>query len=161
VTESKLLCTFYLADRLLGIEVERVQEILRHQEMTRIPLASDEVAGLINLRGEIVPAIDLRRCFGLAPRGGEALPTNVIIRTEDGAVSLLVDEIGDVVEVKEDAWEAPPENLGGTMRQLIRGIYKLDGGFSWCWRPRRRSSGPRLRSPERANASEGREGIFA
>lgn len=129
MTELQQFCTFQLAGNLFGIEVERVQEIIRHQEVTPVPLAPREVAGLINLRGEIVPAIDLRRCLGFGARAGPEKPTNVVIRTEDGAVSLLVDEIGDVLDVREDAYEPPPDNLQTSTRDLIRGVYKLERGL--------------------------------
>ena len=103
----------------------QVQEVIRAQAMTRVPLAPMAVTGLINLRGQIVTAIDLRRRLGLADRpvGVEAM--NVVVRTDDGAVSLLVDEIGDVLEVTADAFEPPPETLDPTARGLIRGVYKL------------------------------------
>ena len=93
------LCTFYLDGLFFGVEVQKVQEVIRYQEMTHIPLASRVVQGLINLRGQIVTAIDLRRRLELNERPADKLPMNVVIRTDDGPVSLLVDEIGDVVEV--------------------------------------------------------------
>jgi len=105
--------------------VEKVQEVIRYQEMTRVPLAPPVVKGLINLRGQIVTAIDLRRRLGLRERAATDLPMNVVIRQEDGAVSLLVDEIGDVLEVEEEAFELPPGTLSGEARELIRGVYKL------------------------------------
>jgi len=129
VVELQQFCTFYLGGSMFGLEVERVQEIIRYQDLTSIPLAPREVAGLINLRGEIVPAIDLRRCLSLPGLPAGSLPTNVVVRTEDGAVSLLVDEIGDVLDVGEDAYEALPDNLRGTMREFVRGVYKLERGL--------------------------------
>jgi purine-binding chemotaxis protein CheW len=110
-----------------GIEVHKVQEVLRHQQMTEVPLAQNVVGGLINLRGQIVTAINLRRRFGLADRAAGCLPMNVVVRTEDGVVSLLVDEIGDVVEVGEDAFEKPPDTLTDATRTLVDGVYKLKG----------------------------------
>ena len=103
----------------------KVQEVIRYQEMTRVPLASVVIKGLINLRGQIVTAVDMRHRLELAPRPDDELPMNVVLRTEDGAVSLLVDEIGDVVEVEETAYEEPPETLAGVARDLIAGAYKL------------------------------------
>ena len=76
-----------------------MQEVIRHQAMTRVPLAPKLIGGLINLRGQIVTAIDLRLRLGLPERRPGQLPMNVVVRSEDGAVSLLVDEIGDVLEV--------------------------------------------------------------
>ena len=118
-------CTFYIQGLLFGVEVETVQEVIRHQEMTGVPLAPEVVAGLINLRGQIVTAIDLRRRLGVHDRLDGGLPMNVVVRTGDGAVSLLVDEIGDVVEVEEKDFEEAPETLASTSRELIRGVYKL------------------------------------
>jgi purine-binding chemotaxis protein CheW len=116
----------FVVDRLLfGVEVEKVQEVIRYQKMTRVPLAPPVVKGLINLRGQIVTAIDLRRRLDLRERATDDLPMNVVVRHEDGAVSLLVDEIGDVLEVEEDSFELPPGTLAGTTRSLINGVYKL------------------------------------
>jgi purine-binding chemotaxis protein CheW len=126
MTAVNQYCTFFLDGLFFGVEVQTVQEVIRFQEMTRVPLASRVISGLINLRGQIVTAIDLRRRLGLSDRPPGKLPMNVVIRGEEGAVSLLVDEIGDVQEVQEDCFERPPETLRGEARQLIRGTYKLE-----------------------------------
>jgi purine-binding chemotaxis protein CheW len=118
-------CTFYVDGHFFGLDVLKVQEIIRYQEMTEVPLAHPVVCGLINLRGQIVTAIDLRRRLEFLDRPLDQLPFNVVVQTDDGAVSLLVDEIGDVLEVPESAFELPPETLTGTARDLIRGAYKL------------------------------------
>jgi len=121
------LCTFDLAGRGFGIGIEHVQEIVRAQPLARAPLAPPAVRGLINLRGMIVPAIDLRVCLELPPLGADATPpTNIVIRTDQGPVSFLVDEIGDVIEVDDEAFELPPDNLRGAVRELIAGVYKLE-----------------------------------
>ena len=127
MANTKQFCTFFLNGLSFGVEVLKVQEVIRYQEMTRIPLASKVVEGLINLRGQIVTAIDLRRRLGLRDRDSGLHPMNVIVRTEDGAVSLLVDEIGDVIEVEDSAYERAPETLTGGARELIQGVYKLKG----------------------------------
>ncbi|HKI31567.1 MAG TPA: chemotaxis protein CheW [Gemmataceae bacterium] len=125
MSEHRQFCTFVLDGLYFGVEVKKVQEVIRYQEMTRVPLAPKVVRGLINLRGQIVTAIDLRRRLELAERPADRLPMNVVVRGDDGAMSLLVDEIGDVVEVQEDSFERPPETLNGVARDLIRGAYKL------------------------------------
>ena len=125
MTNTKQFCTFFLNGLFFGVEVTHVQEVLRHQPMTRVPLAPATVQGLINLRGQIITAIDLRQRLELPARTGERMPMNVVVRTADGAVSLLVDEIGDVVEIQEDVFERIPETMRGVARDLIRGVYKL------------------------------------
>lgn len=124
---SRQLCTFYLDDHLFGVDAQTVQEVIRFQEMTRVPQAPPSVSGLINLRGQIVTAIDLRRRLGMKPREVGKLPMNVVVRSDDGAVSLLVDQIGDVIEVDAENFETPPDTLQGLARELVKGAYKLDG----------------------------------
>jgi purine-binding chemotaxis protein CheW len=123
---TRQFCTFFLGDLYCGIEVRQVQEVLRYQRMTRVPLAPPVVRGLINLRGQIVPALDLRRRLDLAERPAGHQPMNVIVRVGDEAVSLLVDEIGDVLEIPGEWFERPPETIRGPARDLIRGVFKLD-----------------------------------
>jgi purine-binding chemotaxis protein CheW len=117
--------TFYLDDYLFGIEIERVQEVIRAQELTKVPLAPRVVSGLINLRGQIVTAIDLRRRLELPERPAGVDPMNVVLPTPTGVVSLLVDRVGEVAEVDEEAFEPPPETLRGASRSMILGAYKL------------------------------------
>jgi purine-binding chemotaxis protein CheW len=125
MADHSQFCTFMVGDLFLGVDVLQVQEVIRSQQMTRVPLAPVAVTGLINLRGQIVTAIDLRRRLGLPGRDESALPMNVVVRTDDGAVSLLVDEIGDVIEVSADAFEPPLETLDASIRDVVNGIYKL------------------------------------
>lgn len=118
-------CTFQLEDYLFGVTLIQVQEVIRPQPMTRVPLAAETVAGLINLRGQIVTAIDLRKLLrlGARPEGKPAM--NVIVRTEEGLVSLLVDEIGDVMELAHEDCERPPDTIQGAIREYIDGVYQL------------------------------------
>lgn len=126
MAQTQQFCTFFLDSQFFGVPVEQVQEVIRYQEMTRVPLMPPVIRGLINLRGQIVMAIDLRRRMGMNDRPDSQLPMNVVVRTEDGAVSFLVDEIGDVLEAGEDTLEHPPETLQGLARELIGGVYKLE-----------------------------------
>lgn len=118
-------CTFFLDGAAYGVEVHKVQEVLRWQQTTPVPLAPATVGGLLNLRGQIVTAIDLRRRMEMPPRPAGSDPMNVVVRTAEGAVSLLVDEIGDVVEVDESNFELPPDTLLDLARQMTSGVYKL------------------------------------
>ena len=124
MSDTRQFSTFHLADLFLGVEVTRVQEVIRYQPMTRVPLAPPVVHGLINLRGQIVTAIDLRRRLGLEARAEDRRPMNVVVRTPDGPVSLLVDEIGDVIAVDADTFERAPDNLNPEARELLQGVYK-------------------------------------
>lgn len=120
------LCTFYLDGHFFGVDAQSVQEVIRYQEMTSVPLTPECVSGLINLRGQIVTAIDMRKRLGLENRPEDKLPMNVVVRSDDGAVSLLVDQIGDVIEVSNDDFETPPDTLRGPARELVQGAYKLN-----------------------------------
>ncbi len=122
-------CTFRVGEMQFGVEVTQVQEVIRQQPTTEVPLAPEVVRGLMNLRGQIVPAIDLRRRLELPTSGEGKQQINVVIRTNEEPISLLVDEIGDVVQVETSSFEAPPETLQGTQRSLIRGAFKMDGGL--------------------------------
>jgi len=118
-------CTFLLHGEVFGVPVEQVQEVIQYREMTPVPLVPEMIRGLINLRGQIVMALDLRRRFGMPDRPEAQLPLNVVVRTGNGATSLLVDEIGDVLEADEEDFEQPPQTLRGSARELVRGVYKL------------------------------------
>jgi purine-binding chemotaxis protein CheW len=124
-SEDVQLATFVVAGFLFGIDVLRVQEVLRFQKMTRVPLAPPVIVGLINLRGQIVPAIDMRHRLCLEPRTSDERPMNLVVRTEEAGVSLLVDEIGDVLELSSDSFENTPANVAANVREMIRGVYKL------------------------------------
>ena len=130
---SHQYATFVVAGQFLGVDVTEVQEVLRGQSMTRVPLAPPVVEGLINLRGQIVPALDMRCVLGLLPRlrdpNGTESPgaVSVVVRSAHGAVSLQVDEIEDVIELDTRSFEAPPPNIDGALRPLFAGVHKLEG----------------------------------
>jgi purine-binding chemotaxis protein CheW len=126
---TRQYATFRIQDLLLGIEVTRVQEVIRYQPMTVVPLAPSVVEGLINLRGQIVIAIDTRRSLGLTRAEGDALPMNIVIQSGDGLVSLLVDEIGDVIDVPAEAYAPVPDNMPQEQRELINCVYDLPSGL--------------------------------
>jgi len=125
--EPRQYSTFFVDGLYFGVDVLNVQEVLKHQEMTPVPKAHGVITGLINLRGQIVTAFDMRRRLGVSPPQTAKPSMNFVIRTEDGAVSLLVDEIGDVIEVRQEDFEPPPKTVSEVGREVIEGVYKLDG----------------------------------
>ena len=126
-----LLATFHLGEFLCAVPAADVQEVLMEQPRTPTPGAPDCIAGLINLRGQVVTTLDLRRRLGLGVRPdgatGRTPSTSVVVRWQNEVWSLDVDRIGDVIEVSQDLFEPPPDTLRGDMRDLITGAYKLDG----------------------------------
>lgn len=123
---ARQICTFFIGNQTFGVPVSQVQEVIRFQPITPVPLAPEVVEGMINLRGQIVIALDLRRRLELTRRtAGD--PMNVVVRTAAGAVSLLVDKISEVVEVEESSFEPPPATASSETREVLLGIYKLDG----------------------------------
>jgi len=129
VTEPQGFTSCFVGDLCFGVAVAQVQEVTYGGTLTRLPLASSRVSGLLNLRGQIIAVTDLRRCLDLDDRPAGDQPVHLILQTEDGHISLLVDRVGDVVDVDERDFELPPETLRGRARELIRGAYKLDDGL--------------------------------
>ncbi len=126
---KKTMSTFYLNRLLFGVEVSRVKEVVPYQEATRVPLAAAAVQGLMNLRGQIVTALDLRRRLGFPDCASDQRPVNLVMRDGEDLVSFLVDEMGDIVEVEEGAFEPLPPTLQGEARQFIQAVCKLQDRF--------------------------------
>ena len=123
------MCTFWVDGLYFGLHVEHVQEVLRYQQLTVVPCAPDAVHGLINLRGQIVTALDLRCRLGLPPRPECELPMNVIVRSRGEVVSLLVDDIGDVIDTTEVTLQPTPANLPPTVQDVVGGVLPLPGSI--------------------------------
>lgn len=131
MANEKQICTFYLDQYCFGIDVQEIQEVLSSQEGTIVPLAPEDISGLINLRGQIITAINLRLRLGMPPRPADKVPMNVVVRAHSEVVSLWVDQIGDVIEVSEDCFEQPPATIQGAMKTFITGVYKLKNRLLW------------------------------
>lgn len=129
MSKEALYCTFYVGEQFYGMPVSDVQEVLQAQPLTRAPLAPPAVAGLMNLRGQIVTAVDVRRVMRMAVGASQEDSMNVVIRHDNSEVSLLVDRIGDVMTVDEEKVEQPPETLKGVAREFIRGIFPREDGL--------------------------------
>lgn len=123
---DRLYATFRVGQSAFGIDATDVQEVLRSQPMTKVPLAAAEVSGLINLRGQIVVAVDLRKRLLLGAASTETDPLNIVVRTEHGPVALIVDDIGDVLEAPDSDLEAPPATLKHPTQDMVSAVYKLE-----------------------------------
>ncbi|HEX2902839.1 MAG TPA: chemotaxis protein CheW [Jatrophihabitans sp.] len=123
-----LLATFELGDYLCGVVAADVQEVSMAQPRTPAPGAAACIAGLINLRGQVVPTLDLRARMGVRAEAATSHETamSVVVRWQDEVWSLLVDRIGDVIEVQDSQFEPAPDTLTGPWRHLILGAYKLE-----------------------------------
>ena len=119
---TQQFCTFRVGGELFGIGVERVQEVINYQQMTPIPFSS-ALRGLINLRGQIIVAIDLRTRLQMRERPADETPMNVVLRSDEGAVSLLV------VKVTGQTFEAVPVTMRSAFKEMISGVHKLDTGL--------------------------------
>jgi purine-binding chemotaxis protein CheW len=125
--ESQDYVTMTIADQLFGIPVLTVQDVLGSQRITRIPLAPPEVAGALNLRGRIVTAMDVRRRLDLPSREAGKAGMSVVVDHNGELYSLIVDSVGEVLSLPNDAFERNPATLDPKWREVSAGIYRLDG----------------------------------
>jgi purine-binding chemotaxis protein CheW len=121
------VATFWVDGLLLGVEIEHVQEVLRDQDVTPVPLADGAIAGLLNLRGRLSAAVELRHRLDLPPRPPGEAAVHVVVRGDGEPVSLVVDREGEVVEVDDRSAEPVPETVSPTIRGFITEVHQLDG----------------------------------
>lgn len=119
-------CSLSVGELMLGISVDQIQEVIRGASITPVPLADPAIRGLINLRGQIVTAIDLGRRLDIPDADTEGGATIMVLGTAEEPLALVVDSVGDVIDVDERAFEKPPSTLRGEARRMITGAYKLD-----------------------------------
>jgi purine-binding chemotaxis protein CheW len=124
--ELKQLCGFKINNDYYAISVLEVQEVIRPLNITKVPLSVESVKGLINLRGQIVTSISLKKLFNIEDDERDEY-MNIIVRSGDSLYALIVDEISDVLNIDETTFEPAPDTLDGSIRNYIRGVYKLDG----------------------------------
>ena len=126
-SDSRNFVTVMIAGQMFGIPVLSVQDVLGPQKITRIPLSPPEVAGALNLRGRIVTAIDVRRRLNLPPAPEGERGMSVVVEHKGEPYSLMIDHVGEVMELPEAAFERNPPTLDPLWRQVSNGIYRLDG----------------------------------
>jgi purine-binding chemotaxis protein CheW len=118
--------TFYLGYLLMGIDIQQVQEINHLLDITPVPHVPACVAGVVNLRGQVVTVLDLRTILGLKPATITAQTCNVIAGAAGEHIGLIVDRIADVVPVNESQIESPPANICSVDVQFFRGVFKME-----------------------------------
>ncbi|MEY4669790.1 MAG: hypothetical protein RL518_2489 [Pseudomonadota bacterium] len=123
------LVTFTTGEYSFGIDVLEVQEVLKHQQMTFVPLAPEEVRGLINLRGHIVTAIGMRERLNLMNCSDETEEMNLIVSLRDGAASLVVDAVGDVITLDPSRYKPRPRALKAPLKEMVLGVYESETGL--------------------------------
>jgi purine-binding chemotaxis protein CheW len=126
-SESGRWVTFFLADEVLAVRVEDVQEVLHQQPLTPVPLAPGHILGLLNLRGQIMPAVDLRKRLGFPPREATKSSSLLVVKTAEELLSVVVDDVGDVMELPQPQWKPPPDTLPEHHRTYIFGICPIEG----------------------------------
>ena len=119
--------TVMLDGQLFGLPIARVQDVFMPDRLTRVPLAPPEIAGVLNLRGRIVTAVDLRLRLGLAPRGDGRPPMAVGIELKGESYGLLIDSVGEVMKLVNGAREANPVNLDARLARVSAGVHRLEG----------------------------------
>ncbi|WP_425266026.1 chemotaxis protein CheW [Desulfohalovibrio reitneri] len=120
------LVTFSIGDEEFGVDILKVQEIIRTMEITRVPKAPDFVEGVINLRGKVIPIIDLRRRFGMARRDHDKNTRIIVIDINNMIVGFVVDSVSEVLRISSSTVEPPPPVVAGVESEYIKSVGKLE-----------------------------------
>ncbi len=124
--EAGMWATFLLNGETFALRVEDVQEVLMPQPLTPVPLAPPHIVGLLNLRGQIMSAVDLRQRLNFPPRPADASTNMLVLKTREGLLSVVVDDIGDVLELPTSQWRTPPETLAEHHQKFVFGICPIE-----------------------------------
>lgn len=119
------LVTFSIGDEEFGVDILKVQEIIRTMEITKVPRAPEFVEGVINLRGKVIPIIDLRRRFGLSSKAHDKHTRIIVIEINNMIVGFVVDSVSEVLRIPASTVEPPPPVVAGMESEYISGVGKL------------------------------------
>jgi purine-binding chemotaxis protein CheW len=125
--EMKQLIAFTVGSEEYGLELLRVKEVIRMRQITWLPKAPACVKGIINLRGDVIPIVDLRDRFGLPPVEHTAMTRVIVVEVEGRPVGIVVDSASQVVRVPADQFDPPPPMMGALAKEFITGVGKMDG----------------------------------
>ncbi len=140
--DPRQFCTFYIDQLLFGIEAVVVQEVIMHQQLNLVPLAPNDVLGVINLRGQIITAIDLRKRLGFEAGNAAATSVSVVAQVQEELVSFMVERIGEIVEIDLNDLEEIPGTLQGVARELLIGAYKMPEQLLLILNPQKLANAP-------------------
>ena len=127
--ETMELATFYVGKALCGIDILNIQEINKHFEVTTVPQAADYVVGVLNLRGRIVTILDLGKKLELSQIQKSKDNRNIIVRSQDEHIGLMVDSISDVVMAEKKRMEPAPSNISGVKGKFFKGVLKTENSL--------------------------------
>jgi purine-binding chemotaxis protein CheW len=128
LTVSTEYVTVTIGAQLFGLPIARVQDVFVLSQITRVPLAPDDIAGVINLRGRIVTAINLRRRLGVSGDSGRTQMA-VGIQSDSESYGLVIDGVGEVLKLGTETAEPVPVNLDERLRRVAAGVHRLDDGL--------------------------------
>ena len=120
------LVTFTISSEEFGLDILKVQEIIRTMEITRVPKAPDFVEGVINLRGKVIPIIDLRKRFGMESKPHDNQTRIIVVEISGRIIGFVVDSVSEVLRIQSNTVEPPPPIVSGVDSEYINGVGKLD-----------------------------------
>ena len=118
--------TIYISDQLFGLPISRVHDVFMPESVTRVPLSQIEIAGVLNLRGRIVTAIDMRKRLGLEPLEHEGSMMAIGIEFREESYGLIIDSVGEVLDLSETSREAVPSNMDSRWADIAAGVHRLE-----------------------------------
>ena len=127
--QSSEYVTVHIAGQLFGLPIEQVEDVFMPDAITEVPLSNPEVAGVLNLRGRIVTAIDMRRRLGLPKRDDGGTPMAVGIEYNQESYGLIIDKVGEVLRLGKGTFEKNPANLDIRWSSISAGVHRLDGSL--------------------------------
>lgn len=126
LNETIQYVTIYISDQLFGLPISRVHDVFVPESVTRVPLSQAEIAGVLNLRGRIVTAIDMRKRLGLSPYQNDGSLMAIGIEFKEESYGLIIDSVGEVLDLSEASREAVPSNLDQRWADIAAGVHRLD-----------------------------------
>lgn len=128
-TSTQEYITVMIGDQLFGLPILEVQDVFMPEAITAVPLSGEDVAGVLNLRGRIVTAIDMRKRLGLQDLPDGTPRMAVGIESNGESYGLIIDKVGEVYRLSDDSFEANPVNLDPRWAAISAGVHRLDGSI--------------------------------